>query len=135
MTKTYFISGHLDISPEEFRTHYKPKIDSALAEGAKFVVGDARGLDTLAQSYLKGKTTQVTVYHMKKKAFNNLGNFETKGGFKTNDDKDSAMTRDSDEDIAWVRPAEDQKKLYGAKYRKRVSGTEKNLTRRRKQTA
>lgn len=129
MSKTYFISGHLELSEQEFADHYKSKIDKALAENAGFVVGDAPGTDLMAQQYLLGKTENVTVYHIRKAPRNDLG-FFLRGRFKTDRDKDTAMTNESDKDIAWVRSEEEQKKLYGDKYRKRVSGTAKNLWRR-----
>lgn len=118
--KTYFISGHLSVTPEEFSTHYAPKIDQALSENASFVLGDARGADKLAQDYLLGKTNQVVVYHMFDKPRNNAG-FPTKGGFKGDDERDACMTQDSDDDIAWVRPG------------RQNSGTQQNLNRRKKQ--
>ena len=38
----YFISGHRDLTIEEFKKHYIPKIDEVCAfdKNAKFVVGD-----------------------------------------------------------------------------------------------
>lgn len=128
----YFISGHCDLSYSEFLEHYKFPIDQALeSENAMFVIGDSRGCDSHAQQYLIDKTKLVTVYHMKTKPLNNLGNYQTSGGYKSHKAKDSAMTLGSDQDIAWVRSVEEQKKLYGSKYRKRKSGTEKNINRRK----
>lgn len=130
----YFISGHLDITDGEFREYYIPKIDQAIAmPDAKFVIGDARGIDSMAQKYLKYKNiTDVTVYHLYEKPRNNCG-FPCKGKYMSDESRDNAMTTSSDQDIAWVRPVEEQKKLYGKKYRhKRISGTEKNLNRRQK---
>lgn len=51
---------------------------------------------------------------------NNIGNFKTVGGFKSDDERDSEMTRMTDYDIAWVRPGREK------------SGTAKNLMRRTK---
>jgi hypothetical protein len=130
--ETYFVSGHLDISPEEFKEHYVEALDTALASGAHFVVGDARGTDAMAQEYLKGKTTHVTVYHQQTFPRNNKGSFPVCGGFENDGARDEAMTLASDVDIVWVRSVDSQKKLYGPKYRKRTSGTEKNLKRRQK---
>ena len=128
---TYFISGHIDINPDEFKTHYIHKIDEALSQqDGIFVIGDANGTDTLAQTYLKDKTDKVTIYHIKTSPLNNIGDFKTKGGYKNHNRKDTAMTLISDYDIAWVRPIEDQKKLYGSNYKKRISGTERNIRRR-----
>ncbi|BAZ40360.1 hypothetical protein NIES4101_63210 [Calothrix sp. NIES-4101] len=53
--------------------YYRPLIDRAMAAATPsrsiaqnecFVVGDARGTDTLAQQYLWGRTEAVIVYHM-----------------------------------------------------------------------
>lgn len=116
--KICFISGHLDVTQEEFNNNYKSLIDKALDMNYYFIVGDAKGADTLAQSYLKGKTTNVTVYHMFELPRNNIGNFKTKGDFKSDIERDSQMTIDSDFDIAWIRPGREN------------SGTARNLKRR-----
>jgi hypothetical protein len=114
---TNFVSGHLDLTPDEFDAHYRPAIDEALARGEAFVLGDARGTDSLTQSYLLGKTTAVVVYHMFTSPRNNAG-FETIGGFESDEERDTQMTAASDQDIAWVRPG------------RKKSGTQKNIDRR-----
>ena len=113
----YFISGHLSLTQSEFDAHYKPLIDEALFQGRSFVVGDAKGADTMAQDYLYGKTDKVTVYHMFESPRYNAG-FTTVGGFLTDQERDSCMTDNSDRDIAWVREGRER------------SGTQKNLYRR-----
>lgn len=100
---TYFVSGHLDITIDEAHEHYRPRITQAIAEGATFVVGDAKGADWLAQAFLKGRGAKATVFHMFKKPRHNEG-FPTKGGFESDLARDIAMTEASDADIAWVRP-------------------------------
>ncbi|MCY1079238.1 hypothetical protein [Archangium lansingense] len=112
-----FISGHLDLSEQEFQEHYAPRIDRAIALGATFVIGDARGADAMAQSYLKLKGATAIVFHMFDSPRHNAG-FPTKGGFKNDSERDSAMTLDSTEDLAWIRPGREK------------SGTAKNLQRR-----
>lgn len=116
---TYFISGHLNLSIDEFRDHYASRIDTAIAEDAAFVVGDARGCDLMAQIYLRdARALRVQVFHMLERPRNNAGGFSTVGGFPTDETRDAAMTAASDKDIAWVRPG-------------RVgSGTAANLARR-----
>jgi hypothetical protein len=54
-----FVSGHLDHTEAEFDAHYRPRLDEALARGDAFVVGDARGTDTLTQNYLVGKARWI----------------------------------------------------------------------------
>lgn len=130
MGKIAFISGHLDLTEKEFKEHYVPKINLALRNGTDFVVGDAKGCDTLAQKYLKpiletkswmdGSMIYpgITVYHMLDRPRNCIKGFRTKGGFRSDDDRDTAMTVVSDYDIAWVRKGRE------------TSGTAKNLERR-----
>jgi hypothetical protein len=113
----YFISGHLSLTQDEFDTHYKSLIDEALSHNYSFVVGDAKGADTLAQKYLFGKTDRVVVYHMFETPRYNAG-FPTEGGFQSDEERDIAMTNNSDSDIAWVRKGREK------------SGTQKNLDRR-----
>ena len=123
-----FISGHLDLTEMEFNQNYRVReahalgayrIDNALKNNQGFVVGDARGTDTLAQQYLLGKTDAVVVYHMFESPRNNAG-FPTRGGFQSDAERDKKMTQDSHQDIAWVRPGREK------------SGTQKNLDRRGK---
>jgi hypothetical protein len=127
------ISGHLDLTQEEFEAYYLPYILEALLEGNDFVVGDAPGADEMAQKYLAKRIPQispasrVTVYHMYTIPRHNAG-FATKNGFTKDTSKDAAMTADSDFDIAWVRP-EKHSSVSG-----RVSGTEQNLLRRKAKT-
>lgn len=133
----YFVSGHLDLTQEDFNREYKGKIELAAGRGSLFVVGDAKGCDAMVQKLLLDlSVNNVIVYHIGDKPRNNLGLFHTKGKFKSDEDRDSAMTNDSNEDIAWVRGEEESKKLYGDKYREgRVSGTMKNLLRRKAQAS
>lgn len=131
MQRICFISGHLDISPKEWEDNYKNRIDKAIKAGCSFVVGDAKGTDSISADYLwEQGVKDVVIYHMFDKPRNNPG-YPTQGGFKTDTERDEAMTKNSKEDIAWVRSEEESKKLYGKKYRSgRISGTQQNLNRR-----
>ena len=46
------VSGHTDIDPAIFETHYHALLDSALARVDRFIMGDAAGADTFARLYL-----------------------------------------------------------------------------------
>lgn len=120
--KTAYISGHMDLTEDEFFEHYIPHIREAAENGDMFVVGDAKGTDTMAQEYLSAFTDKVVVYHMFGKPRNNKGHSPTVGGFKSDEERDAAMTKVSDYDIAWVRPGREK------------SGTAKNIERRAKLT-
>ena len=120
--KTYFISGHLDLTREEFDEHYETRIREAVLERAFFVVGDAKGADSMAHSLLyqllnNQSSNYVRVFHMFEYPRNNFQH-SVVGGFESDEERDAAMTDSSDEDIAWVRPGKEK------------SGTAKNLKRR-----
>lgn len=107
--KTYFISGHRNITEEEFIT-YKTAIQNILNKtpDAFFVVGDYEGVDIMAQNYLIDELginpNQVTVYHMFETARNiNKGVQYTVSGFKSDEERDAAMTEASGHDIAFVK--------------------------------
>jgi hypothetical protein len=124
---TYFISGHRNITEEEFEMNYKLEIDAVLYENpnARFVVGDYYGVDIMAQNYLLDQVgiepERVTVYHMFEAPRNkNEKVVNLCGGFKTDDERDDAMTNASHKDIAFVRD-----------YSK-ISGTAMNILRRHK---
>lgn len=125
VANTYFISGHRDITEEEFEINYKLAIDYALYENpnAKFVVGDYCGVDIMAQNYLMDslllEPNRVTVYHMFDSPRNkNEKIVKTKGGFTSDEERDAAMTMASSKDIAFVRD------------HTKISGTGSNLLRR-----
>jgi hypothetical protein len=121
---TYFVSGHLDLSMDEFREHYAPQLDVAIVDDAAFVVGDAKGCDFMAQLYLwDARALRVQVFHMLAAPRNNVGHFPMVGGFASDADRDAAMTAASDADIAWVRPGRES------------SGTATNLARRARRLA
>ena len=115
-----FISGHLDLTEEEFEEHYAPLIQKHIDNGDNFIVGDSKGCDLMAQNYISQNTDKCKtyVYHMHGKPRNNPNKFPTEGGFRTDNERDSSMTDDSDADIAWVRLGREK------------SGTAKNLKRR-----
>lgn len=122
--RTFFISGHRDITEEEFNNIYVPKIREAYCEyNAKFIIGDYEGVDIMAQNYLldvlKINPINIIICHMFDKPKNTNKNIiNLIGGFKTDEERDSYMTNHSDEDIAFIRKG------------KINSGTEQNILRR-----
>lgn len=116
----YFISGHRDLSYEDFKKYYIPKIREVLENDpwAEFIVGDCKGADKYAMDYIYNKTgRKLTIYHMFESPRNIPEGYEppigieeildcsvsTISGFKSDEERDSAMTRDSDFDIAFVK--------------------------------
>lgn len=124
---TYFISGHRDITQEEFEKNYgsiiKNIVDNNSLGTIRFIMGDYYGVDIMAQNYLIDTLNfppdRICVYHMFDKPKNIHPKIENRvGGFSNDEERDAAMTRDSHIDIAFVR---DHLKL---------SGTAMNILRR-----
>lgn len=121
---TYFISGHRDITENEFEYYYIPLINEALSENpnAKFIVGDCDGVDIMAQNYLVSiidDISRITVYCVGDTPKNiNSELIYIKNGFNDEREKDIAMTNASFKDIALVRQCE-----Y-------ITGTGENILRR-----
>lgn len=134
----YFISGHRNITEDEFTNNYVKKFNTiemvyqyqkAMNEiddidAPLYVVGDYEGVDIMSQNYLidnlKVDPKRITVYHM----FNKPRNINPKihnviGGFNYDEERDAEMTRDSTEDIAFVRD------------HLQLSGTAMNILRRK----
>lgn len=119
-----FISGHRDLTEEEFEKNYVPKLkEYAADEKVQFVVGDYHGADIMAQDYLIDtlgiNVGRITVYHMfevPRKV--NLGVMNLVGGFESDEERDAAMTAASTLDLAFVRD------------HTKISGTAQNILRR-----
>lgn len=124
MKKIYFISGHRDIKEEDFKNFYVPVLERIVENepDSEFVVGDYWGVDEMAQNWLRDNLKdhkRVTVYHMwKNPRVLSSKLFKTSGGYKNDVERDSAMTRVSDQDIAFIYPG------------KWTSGTAQNILRR-----
>ena len=119
----YFVSGHRDLTMEEFDRHYVYQLDRVLAEDpyAEFVVGDWEGCDTIFVKYMEEYYTDATIHifyvsspRIEEGEFNEY-NFH---GCESYDDCDESMTRHSNFDIAWIRPGRED------------SHTAKNIKRR-----
>lgn len=122
--KTYFISGHRDISHSDF-IKYRTTLAELIEEkpDALFVLGDYHGVDIFAQNYLIDELnidpSQITVYHMGETPQNiNPKITNTVGGFATDEERDSAMTSVSFKDIAFIKD------------NTQMSGTAQNILRR-----
>lgn len=121
---TYFISGHRDLTWEEFTLWYTPLINTIYHtdKDAKFVVAECEGCDRMAQDYLLslGVTYhRIAVYHMlEKPRYLAVEHMYTKGGYTSDVKRDTAMTEASDCDIAFIRKGKEK------------SGTAQNILRR-----
>lgn len=127
----YFISGHRDLTKEEFNQHYVPIIDEIIRNDVftEFVIGDWEGCDTMVIEYLLEQIDYppITIYHVEKEPRIKFGgesilNFENIYNIKlrTYDECDARMTSDSKFDVAWIRPG--RKDSHTAKNIKRRYG-------------
>lgn len=128
----FFISGHLDLTHDEFIKYYKKPIDNEIKNSSHFIIGDARGADTMAQTYIHGKGyTDVCIFHIGEKPRNNVGNFNTTGGFESDKDRDKACTMCSEFDIAYCRSKSIMQQTLKDKYKEGYkNGTYLNIERR-----
>lgn len=118
----YFISGHRNLSYEDFKKYYIPAIENVINKDkkAEFVVGDCDGVDKYAMDYIYKnykEYCELTIHHMLtfprntplNKAVDDFDNYKNndqvyfKGGFHSDIERDSAMTSISDIDIAFVK--------------------------------
>ena len=117
---TYFISGHRNLTKEDFLNHYAEKLNQIESKyqflrrikeeeiiTPYYIMGDYEGCDIMVQEYLietlKVDPNRIKVYHMGDKPMNIASDkIKRVGGFKTDNERDAAMTYDSDEDIAFI---------------------------------
>lgn len=111
----YFISGHRDLEYEDFKKYYIPTINRMIKEdeNAEFIVGDCNGVDKFAMDYIfKNHKVPLTIYHMFDTPRNKpsglgsspeLEGVYFNGGYKSDIERDSAMTKASDLDIAFIK--------------------------------
>lgn len=123
--RVHFVSGHGNLTFEEWLLYYKPLVDTVLLNNEGFIMGDFRGCDVITMEYLKDKTPNVVVCHCKEKPryFPETLNmpsslWQLNGGFLNDADRDVYMTHHSHADIAWIRQGREK------------SGTAKNIKRR-----
>ena len=125
----YFVSGHRDLTREEFEEHYAPLIKKVIEydEWPSFIVGDWEGCDTLFVEHLilEGYLVPFIVTYTDKLRTEKLINRFNKEcilakseQLNTYDECDTYMTKNSDFDIAWIRPGRED------------SHTAKNIKRR-----
>ena len=109
----YFVSGHRDLTQEEFNIYYIPQIKKVITQDitASFVVGDWEGCDSMFLRYMIDNRyiNYIHLYYVgESKLYNNLELGENYAirliPKKCYDECDASMTKDSDFDIAWIRP-------------------------------
>jgi len=123
------VSGHTDLSREEFEKYYVPALLAQLSrrrEGIEvtFVVGGADGCDKMTQVFLAEHEAKFTVFDKGEQRniypiSPSVTGIQHVNGFKSYPERDAAMTAASDVDIAFL-----------SQYGGAGSGTAANLYRR-----
>jgi hypothetical protein len=145
MKVTHFVTGHLDITPEQFREHYVPLLEQACKEAdSEFVMGTAPGADHMTLEWLLANGVapgRITVCVLERFRDTELpAGVKRIGHFPSHEKCDAAMAAMSHYCIAWVRPEEETRRIVEAKitageipgpYRPRESATERNMRRPR----
>ena len=121
----YFISGHRDLTKEEFDEHYALRIYQTIVENysVEFCVGDWEGCDSMFITYIEDNFVDITIhlYFVDKPRLrlnDNSENHLILHNLNTYNECDASMTKNSDFDIAWIRPGRED------------SHTAKNIKRR-----
>lgn len=108
----YFVSGHRDLTKEEFVKHYIPLIHKVIKEDSQtaFVVGDWEGCDSMFVQYMEAFYSKVPIVifyvdipRIKEGKFN-IYDFRECTNY---DECDATMTSCSHFDIAWIRPGKE----------------------------
>ena len=106
----YFVSGHRNLTEKEFFDHYVPKIEKIMREDkfVSFVVGDWEGCDSMFLNFIKHTyfiQPRIHIYYANTprvdlEGLDNISLYNK----STYDECDASMTKDSNFDIAWIRP-------------------------------
>lgn len=102
----YYVFGHHDLTEEEFSIHYIPKLEKLVALGVRFVVADSGFTNLKIQNLLRKLGGKATIYHTGSSPQYNVG-FPTKGNFKSKRARNVVMTGESNEDLYWCRPGQE----------------------------
>ncbi len=121
----YYIFGNGNISWADFHTYYAAQLLALAADADNaFIVGDFRGVDTLALELLKTLTPRVSLYHVGERPRYKPDAFRTQvaqwtivGGFASDAERDEAAIMACTHFLAIDFNSD----------AKRTSGTQKNI--------
>ena len=116
LPKRIMISGPMTMTQALFDEWYVPEIDKHISLGNKFIIGGAEGTDQMAQIYLKNKikidgqpgsnadeaNKRVIICDRRSENGCLFDSFFHINGFDSFTQRDSFMTLESDEDIAFI---------------------------------
>lgn len=93
--KKIFVFGNGNLSWENFHRFYIDPLKETMVSECEFIIGDFTGIDTMMMEYLKDKTENVTIIHMKDRPRyfvntfrNKTSKWKTVGGFISDAERD-----------------------------------------------
>ncbi len=96
MNKKIFVFGNGNLSWENFHRFYIEPLKGTAVSECEFIIGDFAGTDTMMMEYLKDKTENVTIIHMKDRPRYSINTFRNKaskwktvGGFVSDAERDN----------------------------------------------
>ncbi|WP_294221633.1 hypothetical protein [uncultured Chryseobacterium sp.] len=96
MNKKIFLFGNGNLSWENFHRFYIEPLKGTAVSECEFIIGDFAGTDTMMMEYLKDKTENVTIIHMKDRPRYSVNTFRNKaskwktvGGFVSDAERDN----------------------------------------------
>ncbi len=121
--RVYFISGHEDLTVDEFNTHYSRRIKRSNSDfpDCLYIIGAAAGTDRMSHDYLRtiGVDPNRVIIYYKHDGFHNPHRYRV----HIKAEYDTVMTGASTHDITWVRPGSDR------------TSVQRNIARRREKRA
>ncbi|WP_294293075.1 hypothetical protein [uncultured Chryseobacterium sp.] len=96
MNKKIFLFGNGNLSWENFHRFYIEPLKGTAVSECEFIIGNFAGTDTMMMEYLKDKTENVTIIHMKDRPRYSVNTFRNKaskwktvGGFVSDAERDN----------------------------------------------
>jgi hypothetical protein len=102
----YFVSGHRDLTEQEFVEHYLPKLLKVIEfdKDPIFLVGNYEGCDEMFLKFMQAGNYDHFVYLYYVDNPMRHYDYVFTRHMETPNDCDYTMTSNSDFDIAWIRP-------------------------------
>jgi hypothetical protein len=99
-----FVTGHGEITDDDFYNNYEKAIISLHNMGLNFLVGDHKGVDDKAQKLMKRIGAKYKVFHMHSTPRNYTPSEKSliQGGYESDLERDEAMIAKSDAILVWV---------------------------------
>lgn len=104
------IAGHIDLTQEEFNTHYVPDIEAMLEEAKNkgygkftFYIGGAKGTDEFAQDFIHSLGHKIVICDKGEQNNAKYDDVEHKNGFGSYPERDAYMVNNTNAMVVFLR--------------------------------